>query len=229
MAFRVSWLQWRMETDMARNGGLWWKAPEEGSEGLWRFGSQCPFILFFFTNIKGCIPYIYIYIFTYTHIYIYIFTHLNIHFELNLYTSPKKKDAFLVSLNPPMFSPRFYGLSSCWAPFGPLAPQERLPGHRDDHLVGCLGNCTATACAETWLPEACDEFFRLGEGNKMCKIFSLHFWWNECCNILCFVALLVAFTLFPRYNLFFMNRWFTRRWQSSEILKPLNLVEFTWT
>ena len=206
--------------DGNRHGKKWGvmdQAPEdEGYEG-WRFGSQFPFILFFFTNVKGCIPYL----------YIYIFTHLNIHFELNLYTSPKKKDAFLVSLNPPMFSPRFYGLSSCWAPFGPLAPQER-PGHRDDHLVGCLGNCTATACAETWLPEACDEFFRLGEGNKMCKIFSLQVWWNECCNIWCFVALLVTFTLFPRYNLFFMNRWFTRRWQSSEILKPLNLVEFTW-
>lgn len=130
-----------------------------------------------------------------------------------------------------MFSPRFYGLSSCWAPFGPLAPQERH-GHRDDHLVGCLGNCTATACAETWLPEeACDEFFRLGEGNSV-QDFLLHFWWNECCNILCFVALLVTFTLFPRYNLFFMNRWFTRRWQivrDLEALKPrwiyLNLVE----
>lgn len=84
--------------DGNRHGKKWGvmdQAPEdEGYEG-WRFGSQFPFILFFFTNVKGCIPYLYIYIFTYTHIYIYIFTHLNIHFELNLYTSPKKKMHFL--------------------------------------------------------------------------------------------------------------------------------------
>lgn len=119
--------------DGNRHGKKWGvmdQAPEdEGYEG-WRFGSQFPFILFFFTNVKGCIPYLYMYIYIHTHIYIYIYTPKYTFRIKSLHISKKKRCISCLPQSSNVFSQVLWPqqlLSSVRA-FGASRAIARAPG-----------------------------------------------------------------------------------------------------